>query len=190
MTRSKQKGTAAETAVVSFLRTVGFPYAERLALQGSKDRGDVTGIPGVVVEVKNEQTYTMSSWLAEAAAETTNARADYGFVAAKPRLVGNTRVGDWMAIMRAVEFSSLRNNATVLPVQLWVHAMSGSSINRDIAKNMKLAQAHAAEAGREWWMVEISPKGVTSHLSHYCVTSLSQMSGLLVRAGYGRLEGL
>lgn len=190
MTRSKQKGTAAETAVVSFLRTVGFPYAERLALQGSKDRGDVTGIPGIVCEVKNEQTYTLSSWLAEATTERVNANADFSFVAAKPRLVGNTRVGDWMAIMYAVQFNALLNHAGVIPAALWTHQMSGASINRDLAKNMKLAAVHASEADREWWVVEISPKGVTSHLSHYCVTSLSQMSGLLVRAGYGRLEGL
>ena len=51
MSRSKAKGTAAETAVVRFLRAVGFTQAERRTLGGTQDRGDIAGVPGVVIEV-------------------------------------------------------------------------------------------------------------------------------------------
>lgn len=186
MTRSKAKGTMAESAVVSFLRTAGFPYAERLALQGSKDRGDVTGIPGVVVEVKNEQTYQFSSWLAEAGVERDNANAVYGIVVAKPRLVGVTRTGEWMAMMRLHEYVHLLAEAGLLPASVWIQDMSGASISTYIAKSMKLAADHAAQAGKDWWIVRIPPRGVKDQDMFYAVTCLSQVSGLLVRAGYGR----
>ncbi len=52
MSRNKQKGTAFETLVVRWLAENGFPYAERRALAGTHDCGDVTGIPGLVIECK------------------------------------------------------------------------------------------------------------------------------------------
>ncbi len=42
MSKSKQKGTAAETAVVKYLKANGFPKAERRALQGNLDKGDIS----------------------------------------------------------------------------------------------------------------------------------------------------
>jgi Holliday junction resolvase-like predicted endonuclease len=50
MSHSKRVGTAAESLVVDFLQRHGFRYAERRALRGVNDCGDVTGIPGVVGE--------------------------------------------------------------------------------------------------------------------------------------------
>ncbi len=55
MSKSKQKGTAAETAVVKYLKANGFPKAERRALQGSLDKGDISGIDDVVLEVKDHK---------------------------------------------------------------------------------------------------------------------------------------
>ena len=187
MSRAKAKGTLAETAVVSFLRTGGFPYAERLALQGNKDRGDVTGIPGVVIEVKNEQTYQLSGWLAEAQVEGDNAKADFAFVVAKPRLVGVTRVAEWMAIMRLGDYARLIDAAGVQDGEVWVQDMSGQSISTYISKSMQLAREHAFQAQQDWWFVRIPPRGVKDQAMFYAVTCLSQMSGLLLRAGYGRL---
>jgi hypothetical protein len=50
MNKSKIKGTAYETAVVRHLNDNGFPYAERRALAGNLDKGDIAGIPSVVME--------------------------------------------------------------------------------------------------------------------------------------------
>jgi hypothetical protein len=44
MSKAKAKGTSAETAVVKFLIDNGFPYAERRALNGALDLGDITGL--------------------------------------------------------------------------------------------------------------------------------------------------
>jgi hypothetical protein len=72
MSRSRAKGTRWESAVVDYLRGAGVPHAERRASNGSKDRGDVAGIPGVVIEAKNAATVTLASWLDEAEAERVN----------------------------------------------------------------------------------------------------------------------
>jgi hypothetical protein len=69
---SKTKGTAFETAVVDFLRVNGFPYAERRALRGTHDAGDVAGVVGWVLEVKNCRTLDLGPWMNEAHQEAAN----------------------------------------------------------------------------------------------------------------------
>lgn len=191
--KPKQKGTAAESAVVSYLHTQGFPHAERLALQGGKDRGDITGIPGIVIEVKAAQQYLFSSWLAETEVERDNAKADYGILVAKPRMVGATRTGQWYALMRQGSWWDLVREAMLGhgfgSLQVWYQEMSGNSISTHIARNLKLALAHQADSGSTHSCVRIAPKGVKDPNMYYVVTTLEQMSDLLVRAGYGRRDG-
>lgn len=188
--KSKAKGTMAESAVVSFLRTQGFPYAERLALQGGKDRGDITGIPGICIEVKNENEYTFSSWMNECVVETENSRADFGMVMAKPRLVGTTRTAQWYAIMHAFPWGALTAMAyqNTRDVSVWVEDMSGANINRNLSRYLNLAEDHRRQAQRTHSCVRIAPVGVKDPNMYYVVTTLVQMSDLLVRAGYGRRD--
>ncbi|WP_326613191.1 hypothetical protein OG949_33060 [Streptomyces scopuliridis] len=74
MTKSKAKGTKAETDVVRYLQH-WWPGAERRALSGNKDKGDVAGIPGVVVEVKAAATQLLAAWRRETWTEMDNAGA-------------------------------------------------------------------------------------------------------------------
>lgn len=97
MNRSKRIGTAAENAVVEYLRDQGFPYAERRALAGSKDRGDIAGIVGAVIEVKNCKVLEFSKWLEEAEQERVNAGAQLAIVVAKRRGKANPKDWYWMA---------------------------------------------------------------------------------------------
>lgn len=83
MSRSKEKGTAWESTIVDFLRGAGWPYAERRATNGVNDRGDIAGLPGVVIEAKNEARMDLSGWLREAETERVNDGADVGVVWAK-----------------------------------------------------------------------------------------------------------
>ena len=48
----KATGRTAENQFVEFLRT-RFPMAERRRLNGVLDRGDVSGVPRTVIEVKS-----------------------------------------------------------------------------------------------------------------------------------------
>lgn len=97
MSKSKQKGTAAETAVVNWLKTKGRKHVERRSLNGYNDRGDIAGIPSVVIEVKNHARMELSQWLSELEVEMLNDKADTGVVIHKKK--GTTDVGKWYATM-------------------------------------------------------------------------------------------
>lgn len=97
MSKQRQKGTAAETAVVKYLRDNGFPYAERRALHGTNDKGDITGCGPIVFEVKDHGTLKLSEWLSELREEMINADAQTGAVVAKKR--GTLKVADWYAVL-------------------------------------------------------------------------------------------
>ena len=98
MSRSKRKGTAAESALVDYLGRF-FVGIERRALSGSKDRGDIAGIPKIVIEVKNHKSYKIPEWIKETQIETMNDEAHYGFLVIKPNGIGLTKVEDWWAVM-------------------------------------------------------------------------------------------
>lgn len=97
MSKQRQKGTRAETAVVTFLKGNGFPHAERRALHGANDKGDITGCGPVVFEVKDHAKLSLSEWVKELEEEIRNAEVDTGCVVAKKR--GTLDVGEWYAIM-------------------------------------------------------------------------------------------
>jgi hypothetical protein len=97
MSRNRAKGTTWESSIVAFLREHGAPHAERRALGGSKDRGDIAGIPGVVVEAKSAAKVELGVWLAEAEAERVNDGADLAVVWHKRR--GKTSAGDGYVTM-------------------------------------------------------------------------------------------
>lgn len=96
MNASKRKGTRGENLVVEFLQGHGFPDVERRALSGTNDKGDVAGIPGVVIEVKNTQKMLLAKWLDEVEVERQNADALIGAVVASRRL---KPPGEWYVIM-------------------------------------------------------------------------------------------
>jgi hypothetical protein len=188
--KPKQKGTAGESAVVAYLRTAGFPYAERLALQGGKDRGDITGIPGIVIEVKAVQEYSFNAWLKEARVERDNAGADFGLVVAKPRMVGTTRTRHWYALMYAFDYLALLSQASKESGDLtvWTREAKGNRISTTVGRDLLSAELDRLASGSSHSCVRITPNGVKDPSMYYVVTTLEQMSDLLVRAGYGRRD--
>lgn len=109
MSKAKQKGTAAETAVVQWLKTQGWIHAERRALQGNLDKGDINMGSPVVIEVKDCKAITLSEWLKELKVEMANAEVITGAVIAKKR--GTMDVGEWYAVMPAYVFADLLKEA-------------------------------------------------------------------------------
>lgn len=98
MSKAKRKGTLAESAVVDYLRRT-FSMAERRALQGSKDRGDVSGIPKVVIEIKNHASYKLPEWMRETKVEKENDNAELGILIIKPNGIGVSNVQDWWTVV-------------------------------------------------------------------------------------------
>lgn len=109
MSKAKQKGTAAETSVVMWLKAEGWVHAERRALSGNLDKGDINMGAPVVIEVKDHKTITLSEWMKELKVEMANANVTMGAVIAKKR--GTMQVGDWYAVMPAFVFADLLKEA-------------------------------------------------------------------------------
>lgn len=152
MNRSKALGTAGETAVVNYMRAHGFATAERRALAGVFDLGDVTGVPGLVVEVKSGQAAANASdgriaaWMTETERERDNADADFGLLVLKRAGIGVLRAGEWWAFLPAWQFVALLGVpghafSSNHPVRLHLRdaitllrlAGYGDSIDKDIA---------------------------------------------------------
>jgi hypothetical protein len=112
MSRSKQKGTSWETAVVRYLQRFS-QTVERRALHGGRDLGDVTGIPGVVIEAKNEKAITLAAYVDEAIAEGDNANADVAVAWIHRR--GKSSPADGYVVMNGTQFVSLLIDAGYLP---------------------------------------------------------------------------
>lgn len=93
MSRQKQKGTAFETAIVEYLKDkLCDETIERRALNGTCDRGDISGVTfcghRMVLECKNEARMRLAEYMREAETEADNDNAFYYAVIHKKHGVG------------------------------------------------------------------------------------------------------
>jgi len=100
--RAKQKGTAWETRLVRYLQSNGFPYAERRALSGKLDKGDIL-VPGVCIEAKNQRQVNLAAWVDEMVKEKANAGVDVGVVIFPRRNQSTARAYCVMELSQLVE---------------------------------------------------------------------------------------
>jgi len=70
---NKRAGARFEQQVADYLAAHGHPYAERRHVRGSRDRGDLSGIPGWVLELKATRELDVAGAVDEAAKEAGNA---------------------------------------------------------------------------------------------------------------------
>lgn len=124
--KPKAIGTRAETAVVRVLRTGGWPHAERRALTGAQDQGDITGTPGICWEVKGGDAARKASdgqiiaWMAETAIERITTGTEVGVLVVQRAGYGEARADRWWAIVPLFEFAVLCGGA--LPPADLAHA--------------------------------------------------------------------
>ena len=126
--RPKRIGTAAESAVVRAARAHGFGAAERRALHGSADLGDVLLCPGVILEVKggaaahHPSDAQLEAWLAETETERRNAGAHIGLLVTQRAGVGAPNAARWWAWQRYSDFAwavgRARRDLRDVPVRL------------------------------------------------------------------------
>lgn len=103
---SRDKGNRAELAVARYLRANGFPHAERARVGWTDDRGDIDGVPGVVIEVKDARQWRLSEWLSEMEVELANTPgARVGFLVVKR--AGIADAGQWYAVMSLASMTDL-----------------------------------------------------------------------------------
>lgn len=103
----KAKGRNAENAAVDLIKESGWPYAERRRQTGAKDRGDVTGIPKVVLEIKSGARLDLPGWLRETEAERINDGATIGALIVKLKGMGEAKVRDWPVMLPLSQFLAL-----------------------------------------------------------------------------------
>lgn len=102
MSANKRRGTRAESAVVDYLNSFGYTTAERRALAGALDKGDIAGMDNLVIEVKDWARMDLAGWVDEAEKEKYNAKADFGVAWHKRR--GRGTPGDWYVTMTGRQF--------------------------------------------------------------------------------------
>lgn len=182
--KPKNKGTVAETAVVTYLRDHGWPYAERRSLNGATDKGDVTGCPGLCFEVKYANFgIRMASWVQETVVETANAGADFGVLVVKPLGLGVTRVDRWFAIMNGAQFDRLaRLQRPEFPYIVDGEPTLYTEKNLTWSLNAGLRRT----APREVLALRMKPPGAMDKPDQwYRVLTLEHMVTLLRSVGYG-----
>ena len=99
MSKSKDKGTAFETAVVRYLRErLGDEEIDRMPLRGSRDEGDVRGLKlrgmQTCVEVKNHKQLRITDWMGQLISEQGNMEADLGLIVAHRSGCGDKHIGE------------------------------------------------------------------------------------------------
>lgn len=125
MSKSKDIGTRAETAVRNYLLSVGYnPLdAHRNVLKGTADEGDVwlrESYGLIVFEVKGgkaakEASYgQVEKWMQEAETERANANAKFGFLVTQRAGVGYPRAGEWWAYAKVQDIVYLRTHLDVI----------------------------------------------------------------------------
>lgn len=103
---NRRRGAEAERKVAAWLRGNGFPGAERAVrtayTAGGRtvvDPGDITGLPAIVVQVKDDVSNAVGAWLAETEQQRLGAPgaapADLGLLVVRRR--GKANVGRWWA---------------------------------------------------------------------------------------------
>lgn len=73
--RSRRKGRAWENAVAGWLRSHGFPLAQRREYLDA-NLGDIEGVPGWSLEAKAAGTLSLGAWVEQAQRQAENAGVD------------------------------------------------------------------------------------------------------------------
>jgi hypothetical protein len=140
MSKAKQIGTAAETAVRKHLLSAGYSELEahRNVLKGTNDEGDVwlrEPLRGLIVfEVKGgkaakEASYgQIEKWFQETELEKHNAKAKFGFLVTQRAGVGAPRAGEWWAYCKLGDILELKShlpNLDATLVRIRLHELVG-----------------------------------------------------------------
>lgn len=118
---AKQKGAQTEQAFVDYLRP-WVKHAERRHLCGAADRGDITGMPGWVWEIKSGARVDIAGWLGELDAEMRNDDSDMGAVVVRPK--GLPRPVDWYAVLPLPVLMRLLEQAGWVPAPATTEAVA------------------------------------------------------------------
>lgn len=109
--RAKAKGTAFESLIRDYLRSGGFPV-ERVPAGMAADRGDLSGLPGWTLQLKNftDTQRAVRDGLAGLKAQQANADTPYGAVIVKRH--GKSDPGKQLVVLELWQFAALLRRTT------------------------------------------------------------------------------
>lgn len=100
--QKRQAGYQWEHDIVDLLREMGYPHAERRRAGAASDRGDVAGIPGVVIECKNHKLITLGVWMKGLIAKQRNDNGSLGVLFIKRKQASTRQSYAVMTVEQAV----------------------------------------------------------------------------------------
>ena len=100
----KRRGAETQTTVATWFREHGWPYAESAG--AGRTGNDITGVPGLAIEVKARRDFTPLAWLRQA-------RTGKGlpFVVFRPDGLGPAAIGSWGVLITLEEHTALLHAA-------------------------------------------------------------------------------
>jgi len=117
MPTRKQRGSETQSAVALWFKAHGWPYAESTG--AGRNGTDVTGMPGLLVEVKARRDLNLTTWLKQHDQESLQVAA-HGppgtwlprcFIVHRPDGYGPARIAEWPVTMRLDDFTALLHEA-------------------------------------------------------------------------------
>ena len=96
---SKRKGDVWERECAAWCRRNGYPEVERMRAGWAEDRGDLDGVPGLVIECKAVKTPLWGAWLSSLDWKMGNAGARDGVLWVKRQGVADP--GEGLIVQRA-----------------------------------------------------------------------------------------
>lgn len=100
MTSRRQRAHDTETAVARHFQAAGWPHAEPVG--AGRPGSDVTGMPGLCVEVKARRDFIPTQWLKQ-----HHGNGSAPFVVWRPDGFGPAAIGSWGVMMRLDDFTAL-----------------------------------------------------------------------------------
>lgn len=104
-TSRKKRGQRTQNLIASWFASHGWPHAESAG--AGRPGEDVTGMPGLAVEVKARRELRLMEWLRQAATHS----AGVPLVVHRPDGLGEASVGDWPVTMRLDDATRLLRDA-------------------------------------------------------------------------------
>lgn len=147
----RAKGVRAERAVAAWLRTHGWPQAERAVRTGyaatgrdSADPGDIIGTPGIVWQVTDrgdiDQDAVLSRRLADTEAQRAGAGADLGVLVVKRRGVADP--GRWWAWHPAQLITVNGRRVRTVPARVELRHFAASAHDAGYGTPTTVEEAH------------------------------------------------
>jgi hypothetical protein len=96
----KRRGAETQSTVAAWFAEHGWPYAESAG--AGRSGCDITGVPGLAVEVKGRRGFSPLAWIRQA-----RQTPGLPFVVHRPDGMGPASVADWPVTMRLEDLTSL-----------------------------------------------------------------------------------